>query len=340
MIFQNILVRFISLFFSDQNKRKQFIKSHSRMTKFAKLRADNLEMKRDLAQIKDLLLNHTWLTPLDDNPQIYLSIACIAKNEGQYIKEWIEYHRIVGVQRFYFYDNESTDNTREVLDPYIRSGVVIYRYVAGRTMQCPVYQDAVLKARGQTRWLALIDLDEFIVPIEKDTIPEFLKDFEIYPGVGIDRLNFDHNDFKQPPAAHGGLVTANYTRVPKHPERDCRCCIKSIVNPGLVAFIDNPHIFRFKRYLKWLTVSENFEQIPGRAWRSEYYSARRIRINHYHDRSVMDSRQKSKKGSVWAISRAKYTKRNVNLFKNIETTHDYVIQKYLPKLKQAMGIKD
>ncbi|GMO23401.1 MAG: hypothetical protein Ta2B_02600 [Termitinemataceae bacterium] len=41
-----------------------------------------------------------------------LSIVAIVKNEASYIKEWIEYHRLVGVDRFYIYDDNSTDNLR------------------------------------------------------------------------------------------------------------------------------------------------------------------------------------------------------------------------------------
>lgn len=64
----------------------------------------------------------------------YISIAAISKNEGPYIKEWIEYHKLVGVDRIYFYDNESQDNTKEVLKPYIEDGTVIYHYVQGKCM--------------------------------------------------------------------------------------------------------------------------------------------------------------------------------------------------------------
>ena len=45
-------------------------------------------------------------------PEHYLAVCAIAKNEGHYFKEWIEWHRSQGVERFYIYDNESTDGTR------------------------------------------------------------------------------------------------------------------------------------------------------------------------------------------------------------------------------------
>ncbi len=55
------------------------------------------------------------------------------KNEGAYIKERIEYHKIVGVERFYLYDNGSTDETKKVLEPYIKDGSVIYCYYISTT---------------------------------------------------------------------------------------------------------------------------------------------------------------------------------------------------------------
>lgn len=56
----------------------------------------------------------------------YLSVVLIVKNASRYIEEWINYHRIVGVEKFYIYDNESNDNLKEVLKPYIKSGIVEY----------------------------------------------------------------------------------------------------------------------------------------------------------------------------------------------------------------------
>ena len=348
MIFQNTIVRFIAFFIPVKDMRENFLKSYSRKTKFAKLREDNKRLfkqikqlaienntiKQEQAFLKKMLMNYTWLSPLEDNPKIYLSIACMAKNEGRFLKEWIEYHRIVGVERFYFYDNESSDNTKEILDPYIQDGIVIYRYVVGRVMLSPVYQDAILKARGQSRWLAIVDLDEFIVPKEKDSVPEFLKDYEQYPAVGINRMQFDHNGHKIHPTEHGGLVTANYTRVPKDPEHHCRIGVKSIVNPNEVVYVSNPHYYYCKNAS---TVSEDLEPCGHL---TKYYPISKIQINHYAIRSIEDGERNKQRGDPWHRKYAITRGRNLDPFKNIETTNDYAIQKYLPKLKEVMGVKD
>ena len=39
-----------------------------------------------------------------------VSICAIFKNEAKYLREWIEFHKIVGVEHFYLYNNFSTDD--------------------------------------------------------------------------------------------------------------------------------------------------------------------------------------------------------------------------------------
>ena len=61
-----------------------------------------------------------------------IAMVSISKNEAPYIKEWIEFHKLVGFTKFYFYDNESDDKTVEVLKPYIDSGLVEYTLIKGK----------------------------------------------------------------------------------------------------------------------------------------------------------------------------------------------------------------
>ena len=48
-----------------------------------------------------------------------LAVVAIMKNAGPYIKEWLDYHLLAGVEHFFIYDNDSLDNMKEVLQPYI-----------------------------------------------------------------------------------------------------------------------------------------------------------------------------------------------------------------------------
>ena len=163
-------------------------------------------------------------------PRYYLAICAIAKNEGPYFQEWIEWHRKQGVEKFYIYDNESTDGTREVLEPYIASGLVDYTYFPGQKMQLAAYDDCFERHRLEMRWLAIIDLDEFIVQIKDRSIPEFLHRMEKYPVVEINWLVYGSGGAKK--QEPGGVME----RFRRHslPEHRLNTHVKSIVDPRRV----------------------------------------------------------------------------------------------------------
>ena len=104
--------------------------------------------------------------------KVYLSVCAIFKNEPD-IKEWIEYHRIIGVERFYLYDNDSQLNEKEILKPYIEKGIVVYKYLPGNQQQFVAYRDALYRYKNETIWMALIDLDEYILPISRVMFVKF-----------------------------------------------------------------------------------------------------------------------------------------------------------------------
>lgn len=107
-----------------------------------------------------------------------VSVCAIFKNEAYYLKEWIEYHKLVGVEQFYLYNNFSTDDYEQVLAPYVESGLVTLIQWPVPQGQMSAYQDCVDRFACDTKWIAFIDLDEFIVPNTCDDIYSFLAPFE------------------------------------------------------------------------------------------------------------------------------------------------------------------
>jgi hypothetical protein len=59
-----------------------------------------------------------------DSTKHYLAVFAIVRNEGAYIKEWFEFHRMMGVNHFFIYDNGSIDGTADQLSPYVNEGLV------------------------------------------------------------------------------------------------------------------------------------------------------------------------------------------------------------------------
>ena len=88
-----------------------------------------------------------------------LAIVLIIKDEAQYILEWINFH---GVSHFFIYDNESSDNLLEVLQPFIASGLVTYHKIPGKVRQLDAYNHAISKYKRKFKYFAMIDTDEFL----------------------------------------------------------------------------------------------------------------------------------------------------------------------------------
>lgn len=119
-----------------------------------------------------------------------LAVCAIFKDEGKYLKEWIEYHRLVGVSHFYLYNNMSFDTYWLVLYPYVQQGIVELfdvpfdstQYFDGAAthnfVQVCCYNHAIKLAKNKSTWLAIIDSDEFICPVIDGTITKALQRYD------------------------------------------------------------------------------------------------------------------------------------------------------------------
>ncbi|MBQ7577512.1 MAG: glycosyltransferase family 2 protein [Synergistaceae bacterium] len=103
-----------------------------------------------------------YFLPVKNLKREGLAIALIAKNEAQYITEWINFHVKQGVSHFFIYDNESTDNLYETLQPFIKRGLVTYKKFPGKIRQNDAYNHAIYHYKRKFKYFAMIDADEFL----------------------------------------------------------------------------------------------------------------------------------------------------------------------------------
>ena len=60
-----------------------------------------------------------------------VAVCAIFKNESVFLKEWLEYHLLIGVEHFYLYNNFSEDNYQDILAPYLDGMARTIRPTAG-----------------------------------------------------------------------------------------------------------------------------------------------------------------------------------------------------------------
>ena len=225
-----------------------------------------------------------------------LIFAAIAKNEGPYIQEWIEYHRLVGVQKFIIFDNESTDNMKELLSGYIDSGIVDYVFLPGRAKQLDAYYEALKRYRKKAKLIGFFDLDEFVIPVDYnqtigETVWEILQRNKRAAGVAINWYVYGSAGHQKRPA---GLVMENYLYRAED-DYENNHCVKTIVNPRLTkGYIFDPHTPTY--YCGYHSVTEKGVVVDG-PW-NDYpnNSYENIRINHYYCKSVEEGRIKFERG--------------------------------------------
>lgn len=272
----------------------------------------------------------------------HLSIIAIIKNE-MYIREWIEYHRMVGVSHFYIYDNESTNHMKEEIQDYIDSGIVTYQYFPGELMQLKAYKHAVENYQFETKYMAMIDGDEYMVPMQDSLLPDIVDQiFEDYEslvlkepgfagGIGINWRDYGSSHHKD---KQEGLCIENYMyRAPD--DFFLNAHIKTIFIPRVVTDIWTPHIPDMQK--DWRTISENGSTINY----SFFYDSmcKKLRINHYFCKSENEYMEKIKRG--WPDRVHSYTQRRLDQEMNWVTNtcneiYDPIMEKYIPELKKRL----
>jgi hypothetical protein len=215
----------------------------------------------------------------------YLAICAVYKNEAANLREWIEFHRLVGVERFFLYDNDSTDDHHDALAPYLSDGSVTLTGWPFEAGQMAAYDDCLRRHAGGARWIAFVDVDEFLFSPLADSLADVLTGYEAAPGIGVNWRTFG-------PCGHArrpdGLVIESYlTSVPTRFDR----YIKSIVDPALAVRSVNSHHFDYRQ---GFAVDENRYPIVGAA--TTFPSSSILRLNHYYTKSFSEFEAKRRRG--------------------------------------------
>ena len=122
----------------------------------------------DLAQQMAWLEQHKNLLPTEDeNVRLPLrtkvAVCAIVRNENRYLREWIEWHKGLGVEKFFIYDNGhgNDENPRDVIGDDSQVVIIDWRDRDGNT-QCEAYDECYREHGNEFDWMGFIDIDEFV----------------------------------------------------------------------------------------------------------------------------------------------------------------------------------
>lgn len=136
------------------------------------------------------------------NQKYYFSVAAIFKNESHSIKEWIMHYLHHGADHFYLINDNSSDNFMEIIQEYIDKNLITLfnvdePYYLGR--QRNLYNKCILPVIKETKWLLIVDLDEYVWSKHDVDLKNMLKNKENLSQIHIRETIFGSNGhIKQP----------------------------------------------------------------------------------------------------------------------------------------------
>lgn len=220
-----------------------------------------------------------------------LTFAYWIKNEEPYLAEYLEFHILQGVDHFIFYDNGSTDGTKEILEPYIKAGLVELRtYPPEITQRNNFWMMTHLLGEqvGKTEWIHFGALDERVFSPDGQKLPLVLERYKDAGGLSVawEEFNSNGHTTKLP-----GLITDRFTTTCK----DTAQHIKTIVRPEAVTtHCGNPHNFKYQPGFG--SVDENHKSVDN-AWNNKNpYTFNLIKNHHYRTLSREEFDSKMNKG--------------------------------------------
>lgn len=281
---------------------------------------------------------------LPANSFYYLGLVAIFRGEDDYLVEWIEFHKMMGVEHFILYDNGLEKSSQVLLKPYIEKGLVTYipfpdisglrdgRHADTLSTQQMAYADFIKRFRRHFKYILQLDIDEFLFPKSHNSITEILNKYDDskLAGIEINWTNFGNSGHITKPS---GLVIENFTKADSNIEPNT---VKSISKTRYLSkrfAYTNVHRFSHRFTLKDLFTKLFLgypQTIKGKSANDLF------QLNHYITKSkeeYLAKGQKFKKG--WQTGKKTeelYTKLN-NKFNQVENTN---ILRFLTELSKSI----
>lgn len=268
-----------------------------------------------------------------------LAICTIFRNEAPFLKEWIEFHKLVGCQHFYLYNNASTDEYADVLAPYVESGeveLIDWPFVDDThrgfcfNVQPKSYAHCIKRVVGKVKWLAIIDSDEFLTPIQNESVIDILKRYEKYPALYVNWQMFGTSGVLFIPK---NKLTIELFVMKSSLDLKQTKNGKSIVRPEYVAFLNNPHHVHLKPGHAYVDMKRqpitDFENV------GPHYQE--LVLNHYWARAEKNCYEDKFQQYLRWLPVLDLSKLRYQTAIELNQVRDYTMERYVQPLKEKMA---
>jgi hypothetical protein len=128
-------------------------------------------------------------------------ICGVFKNESHILSEWIQHYINRGVDHIYLVNDNSTDDYDSIIKQYSDKVTVFQNDIITRDVgrQTRIYDKYFRTLLTKTKWMAILDLDEFLYSPTGETFVKILSKYDNIEQLKVDWLYFGSNGHKFQP---------------------------------------------------------------------------------------------------------------------------------------------
>lgn len=231
----------------------------------------------------------------------YSSICLLAKNENDYINEWLEWHlNKLKFDHVYIYDNESSIPIEMSIDDKYKNKITFltwdrrdYKFI----MQNECYKHFLNNFSTENTWTAFIDADEFIrlVDCDEDNINDFLLNYEDANALYIEWTMYNANGQYMKTE---GLVRDRFKNTIYYPHDAYSG--KCIIKPSEYNYMGPHYPFKCKTISKMVDSNKKLMKITNN---NINVPKDKIVVDHYFTKSYEEWCEKLGRGSCNTLKR-------------------------------------
>lgn len=122
--------------------------------------------------------------PPGPSPRFTLAVCAVIGDDGPFLREWLEFHRLVGVEHFFLYHSDPGEQTLQILAEYSNAGEATVARRPGTAGSAADTFNHFLRSHGrEAEWIAFLEGDDFLFGTDEDDLRIVLRDYREWPGV-------------------------------------------------------------------------------------------------------------------------------------------------------------
>jgi hypothetical protein len=228
--------------------------------------------------------------------QVYLTLGAVVRDQEHYIKEWLAFYYLMGVERFVIVLHKCSDNTERQIKslPFYSKCIQLFELQNDEQhIQMGVYEKIWEDFGKSTKWLLYIDTDEFMFPLKLNSLSELLHDYEDFSSLSVNQRMFGHSNLVTRPE---GLSIEKFIYTVHSINSPEDRAVKTVFQPQYLRALFSPH-FQICRTLPQVRSDKKPFILVNHFMSSEPPLQNIVRYNHYYTRSMEDFIARNLRGS-------------------------------------------